>query len=115
MSKKEKLKDAIVIFDAALHRKKEYKFNLLSKIIDNCFRVRILGAAVYNCISVAIGGAEAYIEMSTNPWDIAAGLLIVKEAGGKVTGFDGKEWTINIKEFIATNRIVHNKILELIK
>ncbi len=114
VSKKDRVKDVIVIFDASLHKDKEYKFNLLRKFVDSCFKVRILGAAVYNCISVAIGGAEAYIELSTNPWDIAAGLLIVQEAGGKVTDLEGDEWKPDIKEFIATNGIVHKKILDII-
>lgn len=113
VSDRSRMKDALVIVDAALHRDKKMKFELLSKLVDECFRVRILGAAVYNCISVAVGGAEAYIEFSTHPWDVAAGLLIIEEAGGRVSGINGERWNVKTEEFIATNGKMHGQFLKL--
>ncbi len=55
--------------------------------------------------------AQAY------PWDFAAGAVIVREAGGKVTGFDGKEpeWTKERLNIVASNGLIHDEILEALK
>ncbi|PIV64312.1 MAG: hypothetical protein COZ37_05510 [bacterium (Candidatus Ratteibacteria) CG_4_10_14_3_um_filter_41_18] len=54
------------------------------------------------------------IEAAKKVWDFAASLLLVEEAGGKATDFEGKRWTSDTKEYIASNGIVHQDILRLI-
>ena len=76
---------------------------------------RMFGCAVYNCTSVAAGRAEAMVSYKYTPWDIAAGCLIIEEAGGIVTDTDGNKWTPYSEKFIAANAKIHNEILELLK
>ena len=114
VSDKDRVRNFIIIFDGALHKKTDLKFGLLRELVKRCHRIRLLGAAVYQCISVAIGGAEGYIELSTNSWDVAAGLLLIREAGGRVTGFDNKDWKIGTKEFVASNGKHHEEFLDIV-
>lgn len=51
---------------------------------NNCYRVRALGSAALNMAMVALGGADAYFEFGIHAWDVAAGDLLVREAGGVV-------------------------------
>ena len=115
VSKTNKLKKAMIIYDGGLQRSKKSKLKALDKLIDAVFRIRILGAACVNLISVAKGGADIYLEHSTNPWDVAAGLLIVEESGGKVTTLDGKKHDLSEKGFVASNGKLHKDIIRLTK
>ena len=77
---------------------------------------RIIGGASFNTCQLAKGCLDAYILADVKPWYVAAGFLIVKEAGGKVSNFDGSEWAIkDKKDVFASNGKIHNQILELLK
>ncbi len=65
--------------------------------------VRNLGSAALDLAHVAMGAAAGYWEGWLNPWDLAAGTLIVREAGGQVTTYDGRAWTIADNTIVATN------------
>ncbi len=73
--------------------------------------LRKLGSAALEMAAVASGKAEAYLTTSMDPWDVAAGILLVEEAGGNVTDFKGKEWGFERTALIASNGIVHDKVL----
>jgi myo-inositol-1(or 4)-monophosphatase len=60
---------------------------------------------------VACGRFEAFWEFNLNPWDTAAGVLIVEEAGGQVTDFSGAPFNINSRETLASNGLVHEAML----
>ncbi|MDY6822075.1 MAG: inositol monophosphatase family protein, partial [Deferribacterota bacterium] len=62
----------------------------------------------------ARGVFEAFYERGLKPWDIAAGKLIVEEAGGCVTNEKGKEHNLNSNYIIATNKYIHNNLIGLI-
>lgn len=64
---------------------------------------------------VAAGRLAAYIANDTTPWDAAAGCLLIREAGGKVTDFKGSEWDVNTRDILASNGKIHDEILQLIK
>jgi len=64
---------------------------------------------------VAAGRIGAYISSGDMAWDSAAGSLLVREAGGRLTNFQGNEWGIGEKTLLATNGFVHEKIIEIIK
>jgi len=76
--------------------------------------VRKLGSAALECGWVACGKAEAYVTTKIDPWDVAAGVLFVREAGGKVTDFKGGEWAPKRSDLVFSNDKVHKKILKLI-
>lgn len=76
--------------------------------------VRRLGAAAVDMSHVALGIVEAYWEYRLKPWDMAAGVLIVEEAGGVVTRMDGGSFTVFDRSCIVSNGAVHDKLLEKI-
>lgn len=78
----------------------------------NC-RVRIYGSSPYAMTRVALGQAIVATNRAGKPWDIAAAALLVEEAGGKVTDENGKPWSVDSENIIATNGILHQRALEL--
>jgi myo-inositol-1(or 4)-monophosphatase len=89
------------------------------RVFDYCMRnthgLRRLGSAAIDLAYVAAGRMDAFYEYGLNPWDIAAGCLILKEAGGTVTDFSGEENYLFGREILATNNAIHNSFLEVIK
>ena len=75
--------------------------------------VRRAGSAALDLAYVAAGRLEAFWEFQLNPWDTSAGYLIVEEAGGKVTHFDGSKFTLDSREVLATNGLIHDEMVQL--
>jgi myo-inositol-1(or 4)-monophosphatase len=69
--------------------------------------VRRAGSAALDLASVAAGRFDGFWEFNLNPWDTAAGVLLVEEAGGRVTNFTGQPFQIASREVLASNGIVH--------
>jgi myo-inositol-1(or 4)-monophosphatase len=65
--------------------------------------VRVLGSAALDLAFVASGVAAGYWEFNLNPWDVAPGALIVREAGGVVTNYDGTPWSLYDRKVVASN------------
>jgi myo-inositol-1(or 4)-monophosphatase len=74
--------------------------------------VRRAGSAALDLCSVAAGRFEGFWEFNLNVWDTAAGVLIVEEAGGRVTDFQGGPFQRDSRETLATNGLVHDAMLE---
>ena len=75
--------------------------------------VRRAGSAGLDLAYVACGRLEAFWEFNLNPWDTSAGVLLVEEAGGKVTHFDGSKFTLDSVETLASNGLIHAEMIEL--
>jgi len=75
--------------------------------------VRRAGSAALDLANVACGRLDAFWEFNLNPWDTAAGVVLVSEAGGLVTRFDGSEWLLDSKETLASNGLVHQEMMEV--
>lgn len=75
---------------------------------------RQLGSAALELGFVAAGRTESINIPGAHQWDVAAGVLLVREAGGHVTNFIGKDWGLGSKDILATNGLVHDKLLEII-
>ncbi len=73
--------------------------------------VRRAGSAALDLCNVAAGRFDGFWEFNLNPWDTAAGVLIVEEAGGKVTDFSGGAFQIASRETLASNGLVHDALL----
>ncbi len=73
--------------------------------------VRRAGSAALDLCYVASGRFDSFWEFNLNPWDTAAGVLMVEEAGGKVTDFSGGAFQIASRETLASNGLVHNALL----
>jgi myo-inositol-1(or 4)-monophosphatase len=76
--------------------------------------IRRLGSAAIDFCYVASGVFDGFWEVSLHPWDICAGKLIVEEAGGVVTDFNGNKIDIYSKRILATNGLVHQKMIEVL-
>lgn len=74
---------------------------------------RQLGSAAIELAYVASGRTESITIPGVNSWDVAAGVLLVREAGGRVTDFKGKEWRLDSKDMLATNGKAHEEILKV--
>jgi myo-inositol-1(or 4)-monophosphatase len=77
--------------------------------------VRRAGSAALDLAFVASGRLEAFWEFNLNPWDTAAGILLVQEAGGQVTDFAGGAFQLNSREVLASNGLIHKELVELFK
>jgi len=86
----------------------------LTWFLHNTQGIRRMGSASIDLAYVACGRFEAYFEYGLNPWDVSAGTLLVREAGGNVTDFSGNSNNISGHEIIASNRSVYPEILEII-
>jgi myo-inositol-1(or 4)-monophosphatase len=73
--------------------------------------VRRAGSAALDLCYVATGRVDGFWEFNLNPWDTAAGVLLVQEAGGKVTDFSGGPFQISSRETLASNGLVHTQLL----
>jgi myo-inositol-1(or 4)-monophosphatase len=76
--------------------------------------IRRLGSAALDLAYVAAGRMEAYWERGTQAWDVAAGVLMVEEAGGRVTDYDGRKAHVDGGCFVASNGLVHEALRELL-
>ncbi|KAG7962695.1 hypothetical protein I3843_09G077600 [Carya illinoinensis] len=88
--------------------------DLFKEFTDVSRGVRRLGAAAVDMCHVALGIAEAYWEYRLKPWDMAAGALIVEEAGGTVTRMDGGKFSVFDRSILVSNGALHEKLLERI-
>ena len=73
--------------------------------------VRRAGSAALDLCNVAAGRFDGFWEFNLNPWDTAAGALIVEEAGGKATRFDGSAFELNSRETLASNGLLHDALM----
>jgi myo-inositol-1(or 4)-monophosphatase len=75
--------------------------------------VRRAGSAGLDLAYVACGRLDGYWEFQLNPWDTSAGYLLVEEAGGKITHFDGGKFTLDSREILASNGLIHATMEQL--
>lgn len=77
--------------------------------------VRRAGSAALDLAYVAAGRLEAFWEFNLNPWDTAAGILLVEEAGGRVTDFAGNQVRLDSHEVLASNGLIHDELVGLFR
>jgi myo-inositol-1(or 4)-monophosphatase len=76
--------------------------------------IRRSGSAAVDFCHVAAGRLDGFWELKLNPWDCAAGYMMVREAGGKVTNFRGQPGTIYDREVIASNGLIHDQMINVL-
>lgn len=89
----------------------ELYWKALSEIFMAVSGIRRTGSAALDLCYVACGRFDGFWEIKLSPWDVAAGAIIIKEAGGKITDFEGKENHIVTGNVIASNNIIHDFML----
>lgn len=93
----------------------EHPIKVFERFILEGLPVRRLGSAAIDLCWVACGRFDGFWEYNLSPWDIAAGYLIVHEAGGRVTNFEGEPYDVFDKQTLATNGLIHEEMLSLIR
>ena len=87
---------------------------LINSIYPLVTDMRKLGSAGLETSWVATGKGEAYFTTRIEPWDVAPGVLLVQEAGGKVSDFQGNPWKPQTSDLLFSNKKLHEKILGLL-
>ncbi len=77
--------------------------------------LRRFGAASLDLAFVAAGRLDGYWERNLSPWDMAAGIIILREAGGIVTGIDGKDDAMTTGDILCGNEFIHAELLKVLK
>ncbi len=89
--------------------------NIFDYCIRNTHGIRRLGSAAVDIAYVACGRFEGFFEYGLNAWDVAAGILIVQEAGGKVTDFSGGDNFLFGKEIVLGNKMIFDEFFTVVK
>lgn len=112
------LLDALLVtgFPYDVHKKNGGELvDLFGAFLGRARAVRRLGSAALDLCYVAAGRFEAFWEQHLYPWDVAAGALVVEEAGGRVTGMDGTPFDPAAAHLVASNGSVHDEMLAVIR
>ena len=113
VSKTKTLAESLVATGFPSHKRhKNPNIHFYHQITLRSHGVRRAGSAAIDLAYTACGRYDAYWEFNLNPWDTAAGVLLVQEAGGTVTGFWGDPFDISSKEVAASNSVLHPELLK---
>ena len=113
VSKTTKLAESLVATGFPSHKRhKNPNIYFYHQITLRTHGVRRAGSAALDLCSVACGRFDGFWEFNLNPWDTAAGVLIVEEAGGRVSNFSGGRFQLNSRETLASNGIIHDAFLQ---
>jgi len=82
----------------------------IDEILKTSAGIRRLGAAALDLAYVAAGKLDGFWEKDLNLWDISTGVLLIKEAGGRVSKINGEEWTVNSREILVSNTKIHDDL-----
>ncbi len=116
VSKDAKLSDSLIAtgFPAGTHSTLPVNMRGLQALAPKVRNVRVVGSAALHLAYVAAGRLSGFWEIGLNSWDIAAGALLVREAGGEVTDTLGRPYTLPVRHVLATNGHIQRELqLEL--
>lgn len=85
------------------------------RVVSRALDLRKLGSAALECGWIATGRADGFVTTKISPWDVAAGILLVEEAGGKVADFHGKPWQLKKSDLIVSNGKIQEELLEMLR
>lgn len=109
------LSEAMVIYDGSLGTSSAIgSAEVLSRISPKTDGTRVFGIAIQDFTMIASGKAEIFITTVAHPEDVAPGILLVREAGGRVTDLKGQEVGIDSRNLLVTNGALHDEVLALL-
>ncbi len=116
VSKNRKIKESFLVtgFPYNINENPENAFEKFITLTKAARAVRRLGSAAIDFCYVAEGVFDGFWEVHLNPWDICAGKLLVEEAGGLVTDFNGRSIDIFNKTILASNQVIHQEMISLL-
>ena len=118
VSSRSKLKDCIVFTGGPKKESKDYELslkeynNFSSKVL---VPIRKLGSASLDMAYVAAGRCDGFWQRNLNYWDIAAGIILVRESGGFITDFHGENKYLENETILVTNSKINNEMIEILK
>lgn len=116
VSNKKELKGSFLMFCAGHGKEGRDRYNIFYEKIKNIHcRFRMFSSAGIELSAVANGQVDGCVITDINDWDVAAGAIIIREAGGKVTNFRGKDWQLGDRTFVASNGLIHDEIIKFTK
>ena len=109
--------DALLVtgFPYDVHKQSADLVQLFGAFLSKARAVRRLGSAALDLCYVAAGRFDGFWEQHLKPWDVAAGALIVTEAGGAITGMDGSPFDAHAAHLVASNGPLHARLLDVIR
>ncbi|HHX44374.1 MAG TPA: inositol monophosphatase [Chloroflexi bacterium] len=114
VSERATLSETLVTLDwPREQRMREVSARFLARLAPRVDAVRSRGSAALGLCAIAAGWADIYFQYTLSPWDVAAGALIVEEAGGRVTDLHGRPYRLDEPGWLATNGRVHDAVLAL--
>ena len=102
-------------FPYDIHENPEIVLERFKRMVVRAQGIRRPGSAAIDLCYVAAGRFDGFWEEGLKPWDTAAGILIVKEAGGRVSTYDGKSCSPFSKNIVASNSLIHNEMTPLLR
>ena len=87
-------------------------YNELDNLAKKTAGIRRLGSAALDLAYVSSGKIDGFWERDLNLWDICSGVLLVKEAGGRISEPNGNKWTTNSRDITVSNSLIHDKLIE---
>jgi len=112
VSKVAQLKECLVATGFPSHKRHQNpNIYFYHQITLRTHGVRRAGSAALDLCNVACGPFDGFWEFNLNPWDTAAGVLIVEEAGGRASRFDGSPFELDSRETLASNGLVHDALV----
>ncbi len=116
VSQTDTLIDAIFCLDWSHSKeKREQTLQILHTVAHQVKTVRGIGSAALALAWIAAGRVDAYLNLNLHPWDIAAGWLLIKEAGGQISSTTSNTWTVKQPDNLATNRHLHKELHTLLQ
>lgn len=116
VSARASLSEAVLGFDAGYDViQGSLLLNLVSGLWPRVHSLRSLGSASLTLAYIAGGRVDIYVRGSLHPWDIASGILLIEEAGGSVTDWQGKKEILKNRDIVATNKLLHRELLAELK
>jgi myo-inositol-1(or 4)-monophosphatase len=117
VSGEERLADCLLATGFPTDREAVLPLNMrqLTSVINSVRNVRNAGSAALHLAYVASGRLSGFWEMNLNAWDLAAGILLVQEAGGRVSDISGEPYQLAVRNIVATNGRIHDALIAELK
>jgi myo-inositol-1(or 4)-monophosphatase len=117
VSKAPKIEDSLIAtgFPYYDFTKQPQYIELFTYLMKNCHGLRRLGSAAVDLVYTAAGRFDAFYEYNLNAWDVAAGIVILKQAGGNVVNFSGGDEVLDTRELLATNGKITDELLTVVQ
>ena len=117
VSKRTKLNHCLIATGFPFKNKNLLKlyWEMLSAIFMEVNGVRRTGSAALDLANIACGRFDGFVELKLSPWDVAAGSVIIQEAGGEITDFEGKNNYLEKGNVIASNKLIHEFLFKNVR